>query len=146
MLALSVDFLQVLKSPLHLTRCFSSYPLTRSLRYLPFRSTMSFLRRRVLGTPSPREESPPKAEEVRLAPVSKIITEKHHKTRKRRNGFIFFLGGVFGIVAAGFFAGRNDLIDFPELGDLSMDSLIDVLPAGFVRDARELAVSLLCFW
>jgi phospholipid:diacylglycerol acyltransferase len=107
---------------------------------------MSFLRRRVLGTPSPREESPPKAEEVRLAPVSKIITEKHHKTRKRRNGFIFFLGGVFGIVAAGFFAGRNDLIDFPELGDLSMDSLIDVLPAGFVRDARELAVSLLCFW
>ena len=44
-------------------------------------------------------------------------------------------------MAAGFFAGRNDLIDFPELRDLSMDSLIDVLPAGFVRDARDLAVS-----
>ena len=103
---------------------------------------MSALRRRLLGTPTPsRDASPAKAEEVRLAPVSKIITEKHHKTRKRRNGFIFFLGGLFGIVAAGFFAGKSDLIDFPELGDLRMDSLMDVLPAGFVRDARDLAVS-----
>jgi len=40
---------------------------------------------------------------------------------------------------AGFFAGRSDLIDFPELSDLSMDSLLDVLPAGFVSDARDLA-------
>lgn len=104
---------------------------------------MSFLRRRLLGksTQSAREDSPAKAEEVRLAPVSRIITEKHHKTRKRRNGFIFFLGGLFGIVVAGFFAGRSDLIEFPELRDLSMDSLLDVLPAGFVRDAKDLAVS-----
>lgn len=41
---------------------------------------------------------------------------------------------------AGFFAGKSDLIDFPEFGDLRMDSLMDVLPAGFVRDARDLAV------
>lgn len=40
---------------------------------------------------------------------------------------------------AGFFAGRSDLIDFPEFGDLSLDSIMDVLPAGFVRDARDLA-------
>jgi hypothetical protein len=109
---------------------------------------MSSLRRRLLGAPTQasREASPAKAEEVRLAPVSKIITDKHHKTRKRRNGFIFFLGGLFGIVAAGFFAGRNDLIEFPELSELSMDSLIDILPAGFVSDARDLAVSKLLFW
>jgi len=108
---------------------------------------MASLRQRILGgKPKPKapekEEPPEAAEEVRLAPVSKIITEKHHKTRKRRTGFIFFLGGLFGIVAAGFFAQKSDLIEFPELGDLSMDSLMDVLPAGFVRDARDLAV---CF-
>ena len=40
---------------------------------------------------------------------------------------------------AGVFAGRSDLIDFPELSELSMDSLLDVLPASFVRDARDLA-------
>ena len=103
---------------------------------------MSSLRHRLLGKPT-RESSPAKAEEVRLAPVSKIITENHHKSRKRRNGIIFFLGGLFGIMVAGFFAGKSDLIEFPELGDLSMDSLLDVLPAGFVKDAKDLAVSVL---
>ncbi|EPE34327.1 alpha/beta-Hydrolase [Glarea lozoyensis ATCC 20868] len=106
---------------------------------------MSSIRRRLLGgnTPSDssRETTPPKAEEVRLAPVSKIITDSSHKTktRKRRNGLIFVLGGLFGIVVAGFFAGRSDLIDFPEFSELSMDSLMDVLPASFVKNARDLA-------
>ncbi|KAN0101678.1 LACT domain containing protein [Hyaloscypha variabilis] len=98
------------------------------------------LRKRIPGlssTPSEsRDESPAKAEEVVLAPKSKV---HHGKTRKRRNGLIFFLGGLFGILVAGFFAGRSDLIDFPEFSELSMDSLLDVLPAGFVNDARDLA-------
>jgi phospholipid:diacylglycerol acyltransferase len=105
----------------------------------------SFLRRRIRddGKPShSREETPEKAEEVRLAPVSKIVGHKKAKGGKRRNGFIFFLGGLAGIVAAGLFAKNNDLIDLPELGDLSMDSLLDVLPANFVKDARDLMV---CF-
>lgn len=42
---------------------------------------------------------------------------------------------------AGFFAQKSDLIEFPEFGDMSLDSIMDVLPAGFVRDARDLAVS-----
>jgi phospholipid:diacylglycerol acyltransferase len=92
---------------------------------------------------SARPGTPETAEEVRLAPVSKIMTGKHaheHKWRKRRNGLIFFLGGLFGIVAAGFFAKENNLIDFPELSDLTMDSLFDVLPAGLIKDARDLSV------
>ncbi|PVH87849.1 LACT-domain-containing protein [Cadophora sp. DSE1049] len=108
----------------------------------------SYLRKRGKKDPPPLDDSPAKAEEVRLAPVSKIIhddSEHPHKNKqqktksKRRTGLIFVLGGLFGILVAGFFAGRSDLIDFPELGDLSMDSLMDVLPAGFVRDARDLA-------
>ena len=102
------------------------------------------LRKRIPGLSSDsREGSPAKAEEVVLAPKSKV---HHGKTRKRRNGFIFFLGGLFGIVVAGFFAGRSDLIDFPEFGELSMDNLLDVLPAGFVSDARDLAVCIIVFW
>ncbi|ESZ97885.1 Phospholipid:diacylglycerol acyltransferase [Sclerotinia borealis F-4128] len=108
---------------------------------------MSYLRRLILGTPTPsppspstRSSSPAKAEEVRLAPVSRILTQKEQKSRKRRNTFIFFLGGLFGLVVAGFFAGRNDLIELPEmLEGITMDSLMDVLPAGFVKDARDLA-------
>lgn len=67
-----------------------------------------------------------------------VVEHVHHKTKKRRLGLIFLLGSLFGIVAAGFFAKSNDLIDFPEFGDLSMDSLFDALPAGLVRDMRDL--------
>jgi phospholipid:diacylglycerol acyltransferase len=105
----------------------------------------STLRRRVVGndTPSesstPRDESPDKPEKA----SDGIKTVHHHrpKTRKRRNTAIFLLGSLFGIIAAGFFAKSNDLIDFPEIGELSMDSFLDVLPAGLVKDMRELVVS-----
>ena len=60
------------------------------------------------------------------------------KTRKRRNTFIFLLGSLFGLVAAGFFAQSNDLIYLPEIGELSMESIFEVLPAGFVSDIRDL--------
>ncbi len=114
---------------------------------------MSFLRRRLFGggkeieTPTTRPGTPEIAEEVRLAPVSKIIgsakQKSHEKGKKRLNGFVFVLGGLFGIVVAGFFAGKNDLIDFPEFADLSLDSIIDVLPAGFVKDVQDLMVGFL---
>lgn len=63
------------------------------------------------------------------------------KGKKRRHTFIFLLGSLFGLVAAGFFAKSNDLIDFPEIGELTMDSFFDVLPAGLVTDMRDLVVS-----
>jgi phospholipid:diacylglycerol acyltransferase len=99
------------------------------------------LRRRVLGSNTPSESSTPREQTPEKVEVK--ITHRHHrpKTRKRRNTAIFLLGSVFGIIAAGFFAKSNDLIDFPEIGDLSMDSLFDVLPAGLVKDMRELVVS-----
>lgn len=75
----------------------------------------------------------------------KIIQHTHKKeTRKRRTTFIFLLGSLFGIIAAGFLAKSNDLIDFPEFGDLSMDSLMDVLPAGLVKDMSDLVVRIIC--
>ena len=98
------------------------------------------LRRRVLGndtpseTPTPRDESPAR-------PGEKVKVVHHRpKTRKRKTTAIFLLGSLFGIIAAGFFAKSNDLIDFPEIGELSMDNLLDVLPAGLVKDMRELVV------
>lgn len=61
------------------------------------------------------------------------------KTRKRRNTLIFLLGGLCGLIAAGFFASSNDLIELPELlGDLSMDSFVDILPAGLISDVKDL--------
>jgi phospholipid:diacylglycerol acyltransferase len=98
----------------------------------------SSVRRRVRLPPSEpsdstRDESPDKS-------AVDHVPKNKQPTRKRRNTFIFLLGSLFGIIAAGFFAKSNDLIDFPEIGELSMDSLFDVLPAGFVKDMREFVV------
>lgn len=87
--------------------------------------------------PPLRDESPSKVvEHVRVAEFP-----AKPKTRKRRNTAIFLLGSLFGIIAAGFFAKSNDLIDFPELGEFSVDSLLDALPAGLIADMRDLVVS-----
>lgn len=82
--------------------------------------------------PAPRADSP--SAKSRKHPAA----ETSSSGKKRRNTLIFLLGSLFGLVAAGFFAKSNDLIDFPELGELSMDSFLDVLPAGLVTDMREL--------
>lgn len=59
---------------------------------------------------------------------------------KRRNGLIFGLGGIFGIFVALFFANHNEVISLDALMDLNLDSLIDVIPAGILRDASEFSV------
>jgi phospholipid:diacylglycerol acyltransferase len=103
------------------------------------------LRRRIIDGDTPsdsRESIPDKAEEARLVPESKIHNTKRHdqKRQRRRHWFVFLLGGLAGIFAAGLFAKSNDLIEFPELG--AMDSLLDVLPANVIQDARDLIVSI----
>ncbi|RYP30076.1 hypothetical protein DL767_006427 [Monosporascus sp. MG133] len=71
----------------------------------------------------------------------KIIHHRHPPTtRKRRSTFIFLLGSLFGLIAAGFLAQSNDLIELPEIGELSMDSLLDVLPAGLAKDMRDFVI------
>ncbi|KAI8676482.1 hypothetical protein LRP88_10516 [Fusarium phalaenopsidis] len=81
-----------------------------------------------------RDDSPTPNPATHVHVVEHVVP----KTRKRRNTFIFLLGSLFGIIAAGFFASSNDLIEFPEFTDLSMDSLLDALPAGLVKDMRDL--------
>ncbi|KAL6877269.1 LACT domain-containing protein [Trichoderma longibrachiatum] len=72
-------------------------------------------------------------------PPSRVhVVERLPKARKRRNTFIFLLGGLCGLIAAGLFAKTNDLIDLPELTEINMDSLLDVIPAGLVKDMRDL--------
>lgn len=96
-------------------------------------------------------------EDLALVPVksiTKLTKQKLHKPKgvKRRFGFIFFLGGLFGLVIAGVFAQKNDLIDLGSLAEMSgvgelsglgLDSVegwLNVLPEGFLSDARELKV------
>lgn len=105
---------------------------------------MPFLRRRLLGdfsTEPSRDPSPAKGEPVTLIATSKLksLTKKRSK---RRNGLLFGMGGVFGILVAAFFANRHSVISFEGLMDLNLESLIDVIPAGIVKDAKDITVCL----
>lgn len=80
--------------------------------------------------------------QTEVKPGDEVKVVQGHHRRKRKLGAIFLLGSLFGIIAAGFFAKTNDLIDFPEIGELSVDNLLDILPAGLVKDVRDLVVCL----
>ncbi|KAK4185278.1 putative phospholipid:diacylglycerol acyltransferase [Podospora australis] len=103
----------------------------------------STLRRRVLGADTPSESSPAPTprDQSPVRPGDKVKVVREKTRRKRKTTGIFLLGSLFGLIAAGFFAKNNDLIDFPdfpEIGELSMDNLFEILPAGFVRDIRDI--------
>lgn len=113
---------------------------------------MSELRRRIVSvfgggdspasTPSISRENSPAPDDYKVVPAQqyKSLTKKPKGT-KRRNFWIFGLGGLFGIVTAGFFASSNDMMDLAMLRDMNLDSIMDVLPAGLIKDARDLQVS-----
>ncbi|MCJ1450675.1 hypothetical protein MMC28_001008 [Mycoblastus sanguinarius] len=105
---------------------------------------MSFLRHRFLSpnsapSPSPsRDPSPKKGEPVTLIPASQLHKLKNTKRSKRWQTLIFALGGLFGLVVAAFFANQHDVINLEGLVDFNLESLIDVIPAGIVKDAKDI--------
>lgn len=64
---------------------------------------------------------------------------------KRRNGLIFALGGLFGIFLALFFANHQEVINLDAIMDLNLETLMDVIPQGIVRDAKEFTVYAMAF-
>lgn len=114
---------------------------------------MSTLRRRIFGvssdTPPSSGTSTPsgdKNEDLAVVPSKHLekLAEKARRPKgtKRRNAWIFGLGGVFGIVVAAFFAGNQEMLHLNALTDLNLDSILDVLPAGLIQDAKDLQVCL----
>lgn len=122
---------------------------------------MSDLRRRVLrglgldsddsSPQSSRDASPAPGQkdsaEYKVVPkrrLEKLIGSKK-KSSKRWNAWIFVFGGLFGIFVAGFFASSNGgfdgLVEMAGLGEMRLDSLLDVLPAGLIKDVQNLHVS-----
>ena len=107
--------------------------------------TMSTLRRRFLGDsfsePS-RDPFPAKGEPATLVSTAQLqrLKEKSGKKSKRYQWFLFALGGLFGVVGAVFFANQQDVINLEGLVDFNLESLVDVIPAGIVKDVRDLTV------
>ncbi|KAE8556588.1 hypothetical protein EYB25_001290 [Talaromyces marneffei] len=72
-----------------------------------------------------------------LSPIARLKKYLANPRGKRRNSFVFLLGGLFGIFIALFFANQNEVISLDALMDLNLDSLIDVIPTGILSDAKE---------
>ena len=105
---------------------------------------MSTLGRRFLGdnsssTEPSREPSPAKGEPVALVSKSHL-KELRGKRGKRWQFTIFGLGGIFGIDYAAIFANQHDVSNLEVLVDFKMESLLDVIPAGIVNDAKDITV------
>ncbi|KAI9044473.1 phospholipid:diacylglycerol acyltransferase [Aspergillus affinis] len=85
----------------------------------------------------PNDAQPASSPSSRPPPPEKFGSFVTKPRSKRRNGLIFALGGLFGILVAVLFANQQDVISLESLMDLNLDSLMDVIPQGIVRDARE---------
>jgi phospholipid:diacylglycerol acyltransferase len=90
-------------------------------------------------SPGPADRVPAH-EEVRVVHVSKLERSTTRKRSKRRTGFIFGLGGLVGIFVALFFANKQEVINLDGLIDFNLEGLVDVIPAGIVKDAKDITV------
>ncbi|RAK99826.1 phospholipid:diacylglycerol acyltransferase [Aspergillus ibericus CBS 121593] len=80
-------------------------------------------------------ESQPKSQSPPSKPKKESFVTKPRS--KRRNGLIFVLGGLFGVLVAVLFANQQDVISLDSLMDLNLESLMDVMPQGLLTDVRE---------
>ena len=107
---------------------------------------MSELRRR-LGralriSPSPstsRDNTPEPGEDVKLVSTKKLDKLLKRRPSKKRYGLIFSLGGLVGLVIALFLAQQNDVVALQGLLGVNLESIMDVLPAGVIKDAKDLS-------
>jgi phospholipid:diacylglycerol acyltransferase len=117
---------------------------------------MSFLRRRFgsgsagagddseISTPDLSREPSPGPDGKRPANLRLITAEqlqtlkKKGQHKKRRNVWVFGLGGLFGLLLAGFFASSNDMIDLSSLEGVNLESIMEALPDNFVKSAQQL--------
>lgn len=59
---------------------------------------------------------------------------------------IFSIGGLFGVILAGLAYRNQDLMSLDVLGDISLESILDVLPPGIIKEASDIRVCLENWW
>lgn len=93
-----------------------------------------------IATPLEKNGHKEKDNSTETGPIARFRRYLASPRGKRRNSFVFLLGGLFGIFIALFFANHNEVISLDAIMDLNLDSLIDVMPSGILSDAKEFTV------
>ena len=88
---------------------------------------------RIAGQDDPAKKGQP------IIPLTVSQVKKLHRG-KRHQGVLLGVGALIGFVAAAFFAKQQHVID---LDFINFESLIDAIPAGIIKDAKDITVSLL---
>ncbi|KAG0136052.1 hypothetical protein HOY82DRAFT_103572 [Tuber indicum] len=92
--------------------------------------------RKPQGSPKPPE--PELDDDATLSPsLSPTPPQERKKTKKRSLGLTFFIGGIAGLLLAGFAAKSPDSMQF--ISELRLDALVDVIPAGILKEATEIS-------
>ncbi|GLA30039.1 hypothetical protein AnigIFM63604_001142 [Aspergillus niger] len=86
-------------------------------------------------SPSDSRDIPDSSSSAPQKPKSESFVTKPRS--KRRNGLIFVLGGLFGVLVAVLFANQQDVISLDSIMDLNLESLMDVMPQGLLSDVKE---------
>ncbi len=89
---------------------------------------------------SPVPDPTPPDESLDRHPV-RVVHRHPRKGRKRWYTAAVSLGICIGVFGEALVAQRNNLIDFPDIGELSVDSLFEALPASLIRDFTDIVVS-----
>ena len=110
---------------------------------------MSDLRRRVGNafrqtpspSPGPQDQATDSGDEnLQLISKTKLRTLTTRKSHRRRSGLYFAVGGIFGLLVALFFANKQEVLSLEGLIDFNLESFLESIPAGLVKDAKDLTV------
>jgi phospholipid:diacylglycerol acyltransferase len=87
--------------------------------------------------PPPPDDSSSKKQPQKTLPV--IVEKVEHtakRAKKRSYTLVFIIGGLVGLFLAVFFAKSQDIV----IGDFQLGSLVDVIPAGILKEATDISV------
>ena len=86
-------------------------------------------------TPASEPEDPADCPELHFHDVAPAQA----KRRRRYTWLVFVIGGLAGLLLAGAAAKNQDMISMELLRELSLDSFIDVIPAGILKEASDIS-------
>ena len=98
---------------------------------------MTSVRRRVPETSPENVKKPDQTDdEAPIVPLTATQVKKLHKG-KRHQGILLVIGALIGFIAAAFLAKQQNVLD---LDFINIEGLIDAIPAGIIKDAKEITV------
>ena len=91
------------------------------------------------GTGDPGDSRSETTEPETTGASAAVVAAPPKKQKKRSTWLIFVIGGIAGLLLAGAAAKNQDLVKMELLRDLSLDSIIDVIPAGILKEASDIS-------